>query len=226
MPIDRSYIDQAERGKSRNECQSSHPRWSPVPPAATTPAPGHGPCGGQAHKPAVRGRGAAQPRCQPRALKDKTRHPCPGVFGVLCLWLFPLPCCFRSACFWFPCLGVFGVLCLWFPCLGVFGVRVFGSPCPGVFGVRVFGSPCLGVFGVRVFGSPCPGVFGVLCLGRFSLLKKLKKIGAASTRWATGDGCPRRARQGRGAVGNPRTRRAVHRLALWAGGLSTAGAVA
>ena len=29
---------------------------------------------------------------------------------------------------------------------------------------------------------------------------------------------------GRGAVVKPRTRRAVHRLVLWAGGLSTAGA--
>lgn len=40
------------------------------------------PLRGQAHKPDIRGLCAAQPRCQPRALKDKTRHPCLAVFGV------------------------------------------------------------------------------------------------------------------------------------------------
>ena len=126
----------------------------------------------------------------------------------------PLPWCFRS-----PVSLVVHPALLFSECVSL-------VPLPWCFRSAVSLVPLFWCFRSACLWFPLPWCFRSPVSWSVFPVKKLKKIGAASTRWATADGCPRRARQGRGAVGNPRTRRAVHRLALWAGGLSTAGAVA
>ena len=197
VPIEINYIDQTERGKSRNECQISQPRWWPVPPAATRPAPGHGPAGAGRTSPLFAGEVQPSPGV---SLRPERQNPAPPPWcfrSPVSLVVPHLPCCFRSGCLWlFPALVFFGVLCLCSPVL-VFSECVLGSP------ALVFSESCVLV------------VFPV---------KKIEKLSGKHA-VATADGCPRRARQGRERWGT-REPAGRPRACPVAGGLSTAGAVA